>query len=61
MSEPTDEKIIQNPLTPEPLEGLVRIVDPPESAMILTADAAEVSALKLLDAADESRRIVKPV
>ena len=61
MSKPDDEKIISEPLEPEPLAGVVKIVDPPEVAMILTADAAEISALKLLDAADRAREIVKPV
>ena len=61
MSKADDEKITTDPLEPEPLAGLVKIVDPPAAAIILTADAAEISALKLLDAADRAREIVKPV
>lgn len=60
MSERDEEEIIEQPLEPQPLAGLVKIVDPPQVAMVLTADAAEISALKLLDAADQAREIVKP-
>lgn len=44
------------PMTPEAVDGAVVIVDPPEQAMTLTADAAEISGIRLLDAADRARR-----
>ena len=44
------------PLTPKAVDGGVVIKDPPEAAMDLTADAAEISGLRLIDAADEARK-----
>ena len=52
--EPNDT--ITKPLTPKAEDGLVVIKDPPEHAMNMTADAAEISGIKLLDAADEARK-----
>jgi hypothetical protein len=53
-AEPAD--IITDPLTPKPVDGGVVVKDPPEAAMNLTADAAEISGLRMLDAADTARR-----
>lgn len=44
------------PMTPEAVDGAVEIVDPPPNRMTLTADAAEISGIRLLDAADKARR-----
>lgn len=51
---PTDD-IITDPLTPKAADGAVVVKDPPESAMNRTADAAEISGIRLLDAADQAR------
>ena len=53
---PPPDKTITDPLTPKAVKGDVVVQDPPEAAMNLTAHAAEVSGLHLLDAADEARR-----
>lgn len=50
------DKLITAPLTPRAVKGEVEIKDPPEAAMNLTAHAAEVSGLRMLDAADDARR-----
>jgi len=50
------EDLITEPLTPEPTDGVVVVKDPPEAAMNLTADAAEISGIRLLDAADRARK-----
>ena len=50
------EDIITRPLTPEPVDGGVVVKDPPEAAMNLTADAAEISGLRMIDAADRARK-----
>ena len=54
-SKPTPD-LITAPLTPKARHGVVEIKDPPEAAMNLTADAAEISGLRLVDAADRARR-----
>jgi hypothetical protein len=43
------------PLSPKAVDGAVVVKDPPEAAMDLTADAAEISGLRLIDAADKAR------
>lgn len=43
------------PLSPKAADGRVVLKDPPESPLDLTADAAEISALRLLDAAETAR------
>ena len=43
------------PMKPEAVDGAVELVDPPEQRMTLTADAAEISGLRLMDAADKAR------
>ena len=44
------------PMSPKAVDGAVVVKDPPEAAMDLTADAAEISGLRLIDAADEARK-----
>ena len=44
------------PLSPRAVNGAVVVKDPPEAAMELTADAAEISGLRLIDAADKARK-----
>lgn len=57
MSErPKPDDLITDPLTPQPVDGSVVVKDPPEAAMNLTADAAEISGIRLLDAADRARK-----
>lgn len=55
MTERADPPIISEPLTPEAVEGYVEAVDPPESKLKMTADAAEISAIRLLEAASKAR------
>jgi hypothetical protein len=44
------------PMTPKAVDGGVVVKDPPEAAMDLTADAAEISGIRLIDAADKARK-----
>lgn len=53
---PKPDDLITDPLNPKPVDGNVVVQDPPEAAMNLTADAAEISGLRLLDAADRARK-----
>ncbi|WP_271143530.1 hypothetical protein [Brevundimonas sp. NIBR10] len=46
---------VADPLAPEAVDGYVEAVDPPESKLKLTPDAAEISAIRLLDAAAKAR------
>ena len=43
------------PMSPKAVAGVVVVKDPPEAEMNLTADAAEISGLRLMDAADRAR------
>lgn len=56
-----DPPITRKPLTPKASDGCVRVVDPPEVAITLTPDAAEISGLRLIAEADEARRKANPV
>ena len=51
-----DEKDPTVPLNPRAVDGIVVVKDPPEAAVDLTADAAEISGLRLLDEADKARK-----
>ena len=55
MSEADDTPTIFEPLEPEAVDGYVEAVDPPEAKLKLTADAAEISGIRLLDAATKAR------
>jgi len=46
-------------MSPRSVDGAVAVKDPPESQMDLTADAAEISGLRLIDAADRARHRVE--
>jgi hypothetical protein len=46
---------LMGPLVPEAKDGLVVVVNPPEAPMHLTPDQADVSGVRLLDAADKAR------
>ena len=52
---------IRNPLTPKAEDGRVTVVDPPEIAITLTPDAAEISGLRLIAEADAARKKANPV
>ena len=52
-SEPADPT---KPLSPRAVDGAVVVKDPPEAKLDLTADAAEISGLRLIDAADQARK-----
>ena len=56
-----DAPIMRKPLTPQAGEGCVTVVDPPEVAITLTPDAAEISGLRLIAEADEARRKANPI
>jgi len=56
MTEDADKPLITQPLTPTAKHGVVIVKDPPEAAINLTADAAEISGLRLVDAADRARK-----
>lgn len=60
MTKPADNTpLITDPLTPEVVDGRVEAMDPPEAKLRMTADAAEISGLRLLDAADAARESIK--
>ena len=56
MAKKSEPELIVAPLTPKARHGVVEVKDPPEAAMNLTADAAEISGLRLMDAADRARK-----
>ncbi len=60
-SRPSDPPITRKPLTPKAEDGSVRVIDPPEVAITLTPDAAEISGLRLIAEADAARRKANPV
>ncbi len=51
----------RKPLTPKAGEGRVTLVNPPEAALVLTPDAAEITGLRLIAEADEARRKANPL
>lgn len=61
MTDRNETPPITEPLAPEAVDGYVEAVDPPEAKLKMTADAAEISGLRMLDAADKARRDNKPV
>ena len=56
MTRKIDKGLITQPLTPTATHGVVVVKDPPEAAMNLSPDAAEISGLRLVDAADRARK-----
>ena len=55
MTERTEPPPIIDPLEPNVVDGYVEAVDPPETKLKMTPDAAEISAIRLLDAAERAR------
>ena len=55
MTEPSETPPITDPMNPEAVDGHVEAIDPPEAKLKMTADAAEVSAIRLLDASMKAR------
>lgn len=55
MTKPDDTPPIVEPMQPEAVDGYVEAVDPPEAKLKMTADAAEISGIRLLDAASKAR------
>lgn len=53
---PRDDDLVDQPMEVEPGDHDVRVSVPDDGVVTLTADAAEISGLRLLDAADKSRR-----
>lgn len=56
MTDQTDEPIIAQPMEPEAINGEVHAEDPPAVKLKMTPDAAEISGIRLLDAAEKARR-----
>ena len=56
MADTTDPKNFSGPLNPVGRDGEVEVKDPPEAAMHMSAEEADLSGIRLLDAADEARR-----
>lgn len=55
MTQSPETSPIIEPLTPEAVDGYVEAVDPPETKLKMTPDAAEISGIRLLDAAAKAR------
>jgi hypothetical protein len=55
MTKPDEPPTITDPMTPEAVDGHVEAVDPPEAKLKMTADAAEVTGIRLLDASMKAR------
>jgi hypothetical protein len=55
MPKPVEPLLIVDPLEPKAVDGYVEAVDPPEAKLKMTAEAAEISALRMLDAAAKAR------
>jgi hypothetical protein len=55
MTRPAEPPLIVEPLDPKAVDGYVEAIDPPEAKLKMTADAAEVSAIRMLDAAAKAR------
>ena len=55
MSDPAEPVILTDPLVPEAVDGYVEAIDPPDTKLKMTADAAEISGIRLLDAAARAR------
>ncbi len=56
MAHPDNTPVIDTPLGAEPADRAVVITIPSDGEVTLTAQAAEMSAIRLLDAADQSRK-----
>ena len=56
MAKTSDSGKSSGPLNPVGREGQVEVRDPPEDAMHMSAEEADLSGIRMLDAADEARR-----
>ena len=56
MPDTPDPKNFSGPLKPVGREGQVEGRDPPEAALHMSAEEADLSGIRLLDAADDARR-----
>ena len=56
MAKTADSGNFSGPLNPVGREGQVEVKDPPETAMHMSAEEADLSGIRMLDAADEARR-----
>ena len=52
---PPEDSARQGPLNPKAEAGRVIVENPPAAPMHMTADEADISGLRLLDAADKAR------
>ncbi len=55
MTDPKKTPVTVDPMTPEAVDGYVEAIDPPEAKLKMTADAAEITGIRLLDAAAKAR------
>ena len=55
MAEDKEPPIITKPLEPQVKDGAIESVDPPDAPLKMTPDAAEISGIRLLDAAAKAR------
>lgn len=55
MTQPAEPPVIVDPLDPKAVDGYVEAIDPPDAKLKMTADAAEISAIRMLDAAAKAR------
>lgn len=55
MSSRPEKPIITKPLEPKVKDGVIEAVDPPEEPLTMTPDAAEITGIRLLDAAGKAR------
>jgi len=44
------------PMSPQAVDGAVVVKDPPNAEMQMTPDEADISGIRMLDAADEARK-----
>lgn len=56
MTDAPSDPARQGPLNPHAEPGTVIIENPPAAALHMTADEADISGIRLLDAADHARR-----
>lgn len=57
---PSAENPRQGPLNPAAGDGVVVVENPPNAPMHMTPDEADISGIRMLDAADRSRHPRRP-
>ena len=55
MTDEPAKPVVTKPLEPHVKDGFIQAVDPPEAPLTMTPDAAEISGIRLLDAAAKAR------